>query len=90
MILKETGDAMSARVREVFQRRSMNGQSTHFQHSHLWMYKENDDCRGISRGIRWDKEGRDEGTCGTHAAIGLSGRFSCTNSYFKPISNVTT
>ena len=90
MILKETGDAMSARVREVFQRRSMKGQSTHFQHSHMWMYKENDDCRGIYMGIRWDKEGRYQGTCGTHAAIGLSGRFSCTNSFFKPISNVTT
>ena len=37
MILKETGDAMSARVREVFQRRSLKRQSTHFGHLCGWM-----------------------------------------------------
>ena len=37
MILKETGDAMSARVREVFQRRSLR-QSTHFGHSMAFSY----------------------------------------------------
>jgi hypothetical protein len=52
MILKETGDAMSARVREVFQRRSLKRQSTHFGHSHMWM--DGDDCSGAYSGDKGD------------------------------------